>query len=295
MSSISLTPPMRPIVETGIFSVSVVIWPAGKVRLLAASTPVTCAMETPLSVSFSGSRVMRICCSSPPVMSTLPTPSMPSRAGSISALVIASAFVSPSADVAAMDAMITGDELMFSAVTCGDTAAGSPALCRFCSMAARISLTSDPNENCAMTRDSEFADVDWMPFRFGTPEMARSTGLVTCVATSAAPAPGSEEMTVMTGKSMLGSSSCLRLPQATIPEMNSAPARRSVTLRLLTANWERRLMRDPFALLRRGGGTRVWTWRRVGQQPWPGRRGRLSPSPGPGHRGARAARASGGR
>ena len=28
-------------------------------------------------------------------------------------------------------------------------------------MVARISLTSDPNENCATTSDSELAEVDW--------------------------------------------------------------------------------------------------------------------------------------
>ena len=295
VASISSTPPMRPIVETGILSVSVVIWPDGKVRLLAASTPVTCPTEIPLAVSLSGSSVIRTCCSSPPVTSTLPTPSMPSSAGSISALVIAAALFSPSSDVAAMDAMITGDELMLRAVTCGLTVCGSPAFCRFCSMVARISFTSDPNENCATTSDSEFADVDCRPSRRGTPEMARSIGLVTCSATSAAPAPGSGAMTVMTGNSMSGRSSCLRLPQARSPAMNTAPASSRVTLRLETANSDRRLMRDPFA---------GWTGRarmlvgRMGQGgPRRDRapRGRPARWPGPRRRGRRAARASGAR
>ena len=52
----------------------------------------------------------------------------------------------------------------------------------------------------------------------------------------AEPAPGYGAMTVMTGNSMSGRSSCLRLPQAETPAMNRAPASSSVTLRLLTAS-----------------------------------------------------------
>ena len=49
----------------------------------------------------------------------------------------------------------------------------------------------------------------------------------------------------MTGNSMSGSSSCLRLPQAEMPAMNRAPASSSVTLRLLTANSVRRFTNGP--------------------------------------------------
>ena len=58
-------------------------------------------------------------------------------------------------------------------------------------------------------------------------------------------------MTVMTGNSMSGRSSCLRLPQAEMPAMNRATASSSVTLRLLTASWLRRLTGVP---LWSGGG-----------------------------------------
>ena len=256
----SSTLEIRPIVETGMLLPSVVTCPDGNVRLFAARTPVTWASDTPFAASLSGSRVIRIRCSSPPVTSTLPTPSMPRRAGWISFWVTSAAAERPFSVVAAMDAMMTGEALMFRAVTWGVTEAGRPAFCRFCSMAARISFTSEPNENCATTRASELADVDCRPSRRGTPEMARSIGLVTCSATSAAPAPGSGAMTVMTGNSMSGSSSCLRLPQAKMPAMKSAPASRSVTLRLETANSERRLMRDPFAGRMGRGRERVGRW-----------------------------------
>ena len=114
---------------------------------------------------------------------------------------------------------------------------------------------SVPNENWAMTRDSELAEVDWSASSRGTPESDRSIGLVTCSATSAAPAPGSGAITVMTGSSMSGSSSCWRLPHAKIPAMNTAAASSSVTLRLATAISERRLMRVPFG----SGGRRPAT------------------------------------
>ena len=86
--------------------------------------------------------------------------------------------------------MITGEALMLRAVTCGSTVCGRPAFWRFCSIVARVSLTSVPNANWATTRESELADVDWRLSRRGTPAIARSIGLVTCSATSAAPAPG---------------------------------------------------------------------------------------------------------
>jgi len=71
-------------VETGIFDPSAVTWPDGNVRLLAASTPVTCATLMPFRLSDSGSRVISTRWISPPVTSTLPTPSSASSAGSIS-------------------------------------------------------------------------------------------------------------------------------------------------------------------------------------------------------------------
>ena len=60
-------------------------------------------------------------------------------------------------------------------------------------------------------------------------------------------------MTVMTGKSMSGSSSCLRLPQAEMPAMKSPNARRSVTLRLATDSSVRRLTQGSPSM---GSGTR---------------------------------------
>ena len=267
---------MWPIVETGILVPSVLISPDGKVRLFAARTPVTWASETPLAAILSGSSVIWTRCSSPPVTSTLPTPSMPRSAGLITFWVTSAAAARPPSDVAAMDAMMTGEALMLSAVTCGVTVWGRPAFWRFASIAARISLTSEPNANCATTRARELADVDCRLLRFGTPEIALSIGLVTWSATSLAPAPGSGAMTVMTGNSMSGRSSCLRLPQARRPAMNMAPASRSTTLRLLTANSDRRLMRDPFALWRGSWGTRTpWCWR-GGWRRWQGRRGHPS-------------------
>src|SRR5215218_4833343 len=54
-SSTASTDSMRPIVDTEICDVSVVISPDGKVRLFAARTPVTWLTEMPFAVSFSGS------------------------------------------------------------------------------------------------------------------------------------------------------------------------------------------------------------------------------------------------
>ncbi len=215
---------------------------------------------------------MRTRCSSPPVTSTLPTPSSPRSAGWISSWAMAAASARPSAFFAAMDAMITGVALMLRALTCGSTVCGSPAFCRFCSIVARISFTSEPNANCATTSPRELADVDCMPSRRGTPAIARSIGLVTCSATSAAPAPGSGAMTVMTGNSMSGSSSCFRLPQARMPATNRAPASRSVTLRLATANSVRRLMQDPFGAWCRDAGQWLAWHGGGGRRRAPGRR-----------------------
>ena len=246
MSRISSTLPMTPIVETGVFVPSPWTWPDGMVMLFAVRTPTTCACDTFALASFAGSSVIATCCSAPPLTSTLATPSMPRRAGWISVWVIRAASLRPSGVVAAMDAMITGDALMLSAATVGSTDGGRFAAWMLCSISARVSLTSVPNENCAMTSAIELADVDWRASSRGAPEIARSIGLVTCSATSAAPAPGSGAITVITGSSMSGRSSCWRLPHAAMPAMNRAAASSSVTLRLATANSERRLMRDPF-------------------------------------------------
>ena len=235
--------------------------------LFAVRTPTICACDTFALASFAGSSVMAICCSAPPLTSTLATPSMPRRAGWISVWVIRAASLRPSGVVAAIDAMMTGDWLMLSAATVGSTDGGRFAAWMFCSMSARVSLISVPNENCATTSAIELADVDWRAWSRGAPEIARSIGLVTWSATSAAPAPGSGAITVITGSSMSGRSSCWRLPHAAMPAMNRAAARSSVTLRLATASSDRRLMRDPFAW--RGGPPRPHD-RRHGR----GRRGR---------------------
>ena len=299
IASIAATSSIEPIVDTGMFVESDVICPDGKVMLFAARMPVTCPAVRPLSASLAGSSVMVIRCSSPPVRSTVATPSSAWIAGTISSFAIAAAAASPSSVVAASEAMMTGEELMLSALTVGSTVFGSPAFCRFCSICARISLTSEPNENCAMTSESELAEVDWSASRRGTPAIACSIGLVTWSATSAAPAPGSGAMTVITGNSMSGSSSCLRPPQARMPAMNTAPASRSVTLRLLTANSERRLMRDPFAWLRaparrarRPGVPGSW---RCASRRGSTRPGRPGTGPAPRRRGRPGGRASGGR
>ncbi len=132
---------------------------------------------------------------------------------------------------------------MLSADTCGVTLFGRPASWRFCSIVDRASLMSVPNSNCATTMAIELADEEERAVSRGTLATDRSIGLVTWFATSAAPTPGYGAITVMTGKSMSGSSSCLRLPQAETPAMKSPTARRSVTLRLATDSSVRRLTR----------------------------------------------------
>jgi hypothetical protein len=144
-----------------------------------------------------------------------------------------------------MDAMTTGDALMLRALTVGVTDCGSPRLRTFCSIVACVSLTFVPNENWATMSATEFADVERSDARCATLCMDRSIGLATCSATSAAPAPGNGATTVMTGKSMSGRSSCFSEPQAMIPPTNRAIARSSVTLRCVTASWERRLTCSP--------------------------------------------------
>ena len=77
-------------------------------------------------------------------MSTLATPSSPSSSGLISVCAMRAASARPSWDVAAIEAMITGEALMLSALTCGLTPLGRPAAWMFCSIWARTSLTSVP-------------------------------------------------------------------------------------------------------------------------------------------------------
>ena len=180
--------------------------------------------------------------------------------GTISVRVSSATSSRPSSLVAAIELMITGAALMLSAVTCGSTFSGRPALRRLSVISASTSSTSVPNEKSATTRLTEFAEVDWSDSRRGTPETARSIGSATWSATSSAPAPGYGATIVMTGNSMSGRSSCFRLPQAASPAMNSAPASRSVTLRLETANSVRRLIvTNPF--VGRPPGAAAIRWR----------------------------------
>ena len=67
----------------------------------------------------------------------------------------------PASPVPEIEAMITGCWLMFRALTCGLTPCGRPTVARFCSIAARVSLTSVPYENWATTSEIELAEVDW--------------------------------------------------------------------------------------------------------------------------------------
>ncbi len=179
-----------PIVETGTFVVGDLIWPEGRVRLFAARTPLTWATEMPVAVSFAGSSVITTSGWSPPVRSTVATPSMPWRAGTISVRATSVAASRPSWLVPATDAMITGEELMLSAETCGETLLGRPASWRFCSIVDRASLMSVPNSNWATTMAIELADEEESAESRGTLATDRSIGLVTWLATSAAPTPG---------------------------------------------------------------------------------------------------------
>ena len=67
----------------------------------------------------------------------------------------------PASPVPEIEAMITGCWLMFRALTCGLTPCGRPTVARFCSIAARVSLTSVPYENWATT--SEICPVMRVP------------------------------------------------------------------------------------------------------------------------------------
>ena len=212
-------------VETGMRVPPDGSWPAGSVRLLAWRTPTIWLVERPASASFAGSRVTTSCSSVPPVRSARATPSSAWISGTISVRAISATRSRPSWDVAAIDALMTGAWLMFSAWTVVSTEAGSPAVRRFASMAATVSLTSLPNSNWATTSATEFAEVDWIRSSRATPAIARSIGLATCSATSLVPAPGYGATIVTTGKSTSGRSSCLRSPQAVIPKMNTAAAK----------------------------------------------------------------------
>ena len=103
----------------------------------------------------------------------------------------AAASARPSSVVAAMDAMMTGEALMLSAVTWGvDRLAGGPRSAGSARWPPGSPSRRSRTRTARRRGASELADVDCRPSRRGTPEMARSIGLVTCSATSAAPAPG---------------------------------------------------------------------------------------------------------
>ena len=230
-----------PSVETGMRVPLLCSWPDGMVMLLAWSTPMICWTLTPDAASLVGSRVTVTCGSRLPVRSAVATPSIDWISGTISFVAICATPSRPSWLVAAIEAMTTGDELMFSALTVGTTDCGRPRLRMFCSIAVCVAFTSVPKENWATTRATELADVERRDSRRGTPWMAVSMGLATCSATSVAPAPGYGATTVMTGKSMSGRSSCFNEPQAEMPATKRAKDSRIVTLRWLTAICERRL------------------------------------------------------
>ena len=79
----------------------------------------------------------------------------------------------------------------------------------------------------------EFADVERSPAQPRNALDRALDRLGDLIATSDAPAPGYGATTVMTGKSMSGSSSCLSEPQAEMPARNRANASSRVTLRWL--------------------------------------------------------------
>ncbi len=195
------------------------------------------------AASLAGSSVMKTRSSRPPVRSARATPSIAWISGTISVRAMRPTSSRPLVPVDAIDAITTGDALMLRAWTVGVALSGRLALVIASWIAWVVALTSVPKENCVTTSEIEFEDVDCIVSSRGTPAMAFSTGLVTCCVTSDEPAPGYGVMTVITGKSMSGRSSCLRLPQAEMPAMNRAPANRSVTLRLLRAMRLRRLTR----------------------------------------------------
>ena len=134
----------EPEVETGIWLVPVGSWPAGSVRLLAVSTPSTASIETPAAAIRVGSSVTITRDVSPPARSTEATPSSAWRSGTTSAAATFAAAVWPSGPLPKIEAMITGEALMSSELTCGVTFAGSFSAETFWAMAAFVSFTFVP-------------------------------------------------------------------------------------------------------------------------------------------------------
>ena len=134
----------EPDVETGIRLVPVGSWPAGRVRLLAVSTPWTWSIETPAIAILVGSSVTIRRDVSPPARSTDATPSSAWRSGTTSAAATLAAAVWPSAPVPKIEAMMTGEALMSRELTCGVTFAGSFSAATFWTMAAFVSFTFVP-------------------------------------------------------------------------------------------------------------------------------------------------------
>ena len=174
-------------VETGVCDPSSFSWPDGSVRLLAWRIPTICWVETPDAASLVGSSVTARRSSRPPVRSTWATPSMPDSSGTISVRAISATSSRPPSVVDAIDETTTGVALMFRAEIVGSTPSGRPALAIPSWTAVVASLTSVPYENWAMTSEIELDEVDWSASSRGTPEMAFSTGFVTCSATSDEP------------------------------------------------------------------------------------------------------------
>ena len=196
----------------------------------------------------------------------------PGGAGTISVRATSAAASRPSWLVPATEAMITGEALMLSAVTCGVTFGGQ---------AGGLEVLLDRRAHLLdVGPELELGDDDGDRVGRRRGERARAAGRRRWPARSASsPArrrrprrrPGTGAMTVMTGKSMSGSSSCLRLPQAEMPAMKSPTASRSVTLRLATESSVRRLTR----VLLRWRGTQVGAAAGLGR---PRRRGRRGPA-----------------
>jgi len=168
---------------------------------------------------------------------TLATPAIPSSSGTMRLAAISPSSVSEAlADE--IEAMTTGEALMFSCDTSGLTPSGRDRALIASSMLRTDASTSVPYSNCATTKPMELADVE---LTWSIPEIdctARSIGSTTLVATSSAAAPGYGAMTVATGKETSGSSSCFRFVQATSPPPNSAAASSRVTVRRETARRE---------------------------------------------------------
>jgi len=177
--AISSTESNEWIVETGTDWPSSGSEPAGKVMLFAWRTPEICDVLIPASASFAGSSVIWIRGVVPPVASAALTPSSAWSSGTTSVCTISATLSSDAPSFPERDATMTGEALMFSEETCGETDCGSPTDVRFCSIVARTSFTFVPKENWATTRPRLFADVDWRRSSRGIPEIARSIGSVT--------------------------------------------------------------------------------------------------------------------